>query len=183
MDEPHAAPPKQSATWFGCLVKGFIGLLFVSLLAALGTPMMGVVGDNANQMKASNNCRQIIMAMKLYASDHNGQYPTGATANDAFRRLIQEELLPDERIFGSPASRYMPDGNIGFQPEYSSALMPGELHWMLVDGMDEKSPGNHALVFENSLNTTWPPRWDPKAKGSAVRGRTRKGPDSSFGTP
>ena len=176
MDEPPATPPKQTMGW-GCWI---FGIVIVVGLAAVASPMMGVVSERANQMKASNNCRQIIMSMKVYASDHNGAYPTGATANEAFRKLIQEEILPDERIFGSPVSRYMPDGNIGFRPEYASALMPGELHWMLVDDMNEKSPGAQALVFENSLDTTWPPRWDPKKKGSAVRGRTWKGPGLIF---
>ena len=179
MDEPSATPPKQTMGW-GCWIFGIVmGLLLASLLM----PLYCVVSTKANQSIASNNCRQILMAMKVYASDHNGQYPTGATANEALRLLIQDDLLPDERIFRCPMSLYIPDGNIGTAPDYAHALEPGELHWMLVDGMDEKSPGNQALVFENCLDTIWPPRWDAKAKGSAVRGRTWKGPGLIFWDP
>lgn len=150
MDEPPATPPERRMGW-GCWI---FSLLLIAGLILLAIPPRNVISTKGNQLKASHHCRQIIMAMKFYAEDHNGQYPTGVTANEAFRQLIQDELLPDERIFGSPVSRYNPDGNIGSAPDYAQALIPSELHWMLVDGMHLKSPGTQALVFENSLDTT-----------------------------
>ncbi len=171
MDEPPATPPKRRMSW-GC----WISIIVLSLLAAsLFVPMYKTTCVHGTQMKASNDCRQIIMAMKIYASDHNGQYPTGATANEAFRQLIQDELLPDERIFGSPKSPYLPDGRIGVPPDYRLALISDENHWMLVDGMNEKSPAHFGLVFENSLDTTWPPKWDVAQAGKLTRGRPWRG--------
>ena len=171
MDEPPATPPKRRMEWGGWILV----VILVLLAASVAVPTLYVTCDHGNQMKATNNCRQIIMAMKLYASDHNGHYPTGNTANEAFRKLIQEEILPDERIFGSPASIFIPDGKTGEAPDFVQALEPGENHWMLVDGMNEKSPAHQALVFDNTPDTTWPPKWDLASVGLLARGRPWRG--------
>ncbi len=167
------------------LIELLVVITIIAILASLAVPTFNVIQDKANQMKGSNNCRQIIMALKIFSSDENGLYPdsvlnpqTGGyaqTANDAFRLLIQDELLADERIFGCPSSRFEPDGNIGQAPQYSMALMGGENHWSMTQGQSQSAVGSMPLVFENPVSLSWPPAWNCDAAGTPVAGRAWRG--------
>lgn len=139
-----------------CAFVGVLGLFLILLAAAA----INVITDKANQSLATSNCRQIIMAMKAYAADHGGKYPTGRTANELFRELIRADILEDERIFGGPLSRFSPDGEVGKPPDFTKAVGPGENHWMVVDGLKDDSPALTPVVFENALEATLPPVWD-----------------------
>lgn len=146
------------------------------LIVFLAIPAQDVISDKSNQMKATSNCRQIMMAMKAYAADHNGKYPTGETANEVFRELIRAGILEDERIFGCPLSGYIPDNDVGLAPDFYKAVGPGENHWMVVDGLGDDSPWLMPVVFENALEATWPPVWDgTSSEGLRKRGQTGKG--------
>jgi hypothetical protein len=140
-----------------CVVVGVMGLI---LLGMSVVAYRNVIAHKAPQMRATNNLRQIIMGLKVYAADHNGEYPTGRTANEAFRQLVQSDIVQDERLFGCPFSPFVPDGEIGEAPDFAKAVGPGENHWMLVDGLTDSSLGDAILVFENALDTSWPPVWD-----------------------
>lgn len=167
------------------LIELLVVITIIAILASLAVPTFNVIQDMANQTSTSNNCRQIIMAMKIFAQENNSIYPdsynnpqTGGqavTANDAFRVLIQEEVIQDERIFGAKASAYLPDGNIGTSPSYDQALQAGENHWALTQGQTTSSNGIMPLVFENPLAPSWPPNWNCDAAGQLKPGRTWRG--------
>jgi hypothetical protein len=146
------------------------------LLLSLAIPTFNVVAPKANQMKATSNCRTILMAMKAYAADNAGKYPTGRTANEAFRELIRADILQDERVFGCTLSLYIPDNNVGEAPDFAKAVGPGENHWMVVDGLSDSSPPLTPVVFENALEASWPPVWDGSPYEKVrKRGQTWKG--------
>lgn len=126
-------------------------------------------------MQATNNCRQIIISLKAYAADHQGRYPDGTTANEAFRELIKSGQLEDERVFSAPASPFVPDNDLGETPDYGKALAPGENHWAMTKGLTDESDGNTPAVFENPAVKSWPPQWDTRIVGRAQPGRVWKG--------
>jgi hypothetical protein len=148
----------------------FVAVLVVMLIS-LALPTFNVIAPKADQMKATSNCRQIIMAMKAYAADHNGKYPTGRTANEVFQELVRADILQDERVFGCPLSCYMPDNDVGLAPDFNKAVGPGENHWMVVDGLRDDALAYTPVVFENALEATWPPVWD----GSPYVGIRKRG--------
>jgi hypothetical protein len=148
-----------------------IVILVGILIVFLAIPTQDVISDKSNQMKATSNCRQIIMAMKAYAADHNGKYPTGRTANEVFRELVRADILEDERVFGCPLSCYIPDNDVGLAPDFNKAVGPGENHWMVVDGLGDDALASMPVVFENALEATWPPVWD----GSPYVGIRKRG--------
>lgn len=155
----------------------FVAVLVVMLIL-LVLPTFNVIAPKANQMKATSNCRQIIIAMKAYAADHDGKYPTGKTANEVFRELVRADILQDERIFGCPFSGYIPDKDVGLAPDFDKAVGPGENHWMVVDGLKDDSPAFMPVVFENALEASWPPVWDGTPRESEEmrkRGQTWNG--------
>jgi len=165
--------------------EGVIGIgiiIFVLGVFQLGvwllTPKtrLAVVGEKP---KATNNCKQIILCLKQYAKDADGFYPDNQrsdllSANQVFRELFKQDIIFDERIFDCPNSVFATDNDIGSSPKFEKALMPGECHWMLLKHQSENVHGSTPLVIENSLNTTWPPRWDVSPEAGTNRGRAWK---------
>lgn len=174
MNEPER--PKKG---WGCL-QWFAVLNVLGVIILLIMPTFGVLQEDVLQTTTSNNCRQIIMAMRIRANDNSGLYPDAKhpharTSNEVFRVLFEEEIIQDERIFGSKASPYIPDGNIGDAPDYLKALQSWENHWMMVSGYQTKTPGQFPFVFENAMSPDWPLVWNKDKVTQPARGRVWKG--------
>jgi len=128
-----------------------------------------------------NNCRAIIVGMRLYSADNPDDAIPGAplpppprSSNEYFRKLIIAESV-DEMIFGCLYSIFQPDGKIGAAPDYREALKPGENHWAMTWGLTDASPVRVPLVFENPSVASWPPKWNADLAGMNKRGRTWSG--------
>ena len=168
------------------LIELLVVITIIAILASLAVPAFNMVQTQGNQMKGVNNCKQVILSLKQFAKDNNSSYPdsvanpmTGgvaATSNDAFRYLVQEQIVSDERIFGCPAGYNTIDNNsIGVAPGFGSALMPGENHWAMTGGQTDTTQGNMPIVFENPIGNGWPPNWNADAAGQIKPGRTWPG--------
>ena len=181
VDQQSNRSGNERKKW-GLWVWIFLSLLGLVLLFLVRARFC-VITHKADQMKATSNCRQIIMAMKAYAADHNGKYPKGKTANEVFRELVRADILQDERIFGSPLSRFVPDKDVGLAPDFAKAVGPGENHWLMLGGLRDDSLAIAPVVFENSLEASWPPIWDGSPyEGIRKRGQTWKGGRIVVGT-
>ncbi|HSI61745.1 MAG TPA: type II secretion system protein [Candidatus Saccharimonadia bacterium] len=160
------------------LIELLVVITIIALLASLALPAFSKFQEKGNYTKGISNARQIVMVLKLYASDHGGSYPDNdkeaepSDANSAFRVLFTEEAIDNELIFGCPISPYIPDGNIGSDAEKTKALEAGENHWMMTKGLSDSASGSIPLVYENALTGTWDPEWDNAKKGTNARGRS-----------
>jgi hypothetical protein len=172
-------PEKPKKGW-GCLQWGVVVSVLLAgtlLLISIWSPHFGLIADMSNQTSTSNNARQTIMAMKIWAQENNGAYPDSGfperpTANQVFRKLIQAEILEDERISGAKKSLFVPDGKIGIAPTFDEAVQPGENHWMITAGQNFNGLGEIPLIFENAITSTWPLRWHYSHVEEPIRGRT-----------
>jgi prepilin-type N-terminal cleavage/methylation domain-containing protein len=172
------------------LIELLVVITIIGILASLAVPAYNGIQRMGNQAKGINNCKQVILSLKQFSKDNNSQYPdsvpnsqTGgvaATSNDAFRFLIQEQIVADERIFGCPAG-FNPDGNIGVAPGFGMALTPGENHWAMTAGQTDATQGNMPLVYENSATYGWPPQWNADVAGQIKSGRTWPGGEVIIG--
>ncbi len=184
-DTPTYAPPESLANSdassasrrksSSCILLAvtLIGLL---LLLSLIFPWWHMLSFQAKEMKAVSNARQIFSMLSHYAADHNGHYPDAihpeiTTSNQALRHLIIKGYALDERIFGSPVSKFVPDGNLGTSPNYEQALQPGENHWALVTGIQPATTPNKILLLEDPADPVWPPRWNADQAGKPIAGR------------
>ncbi|MBB5031265.1 type II secretion system protein [Prosthecobacter vanneervenii] len=166
------------------LIELLVVITIIAILAGLAVPTYTAIQTTANQTRGVNNARQIITSMKLFSKEHSSQYPdtvvnpvTGSlaqNANDAFRLMIQERIVSDERIFGCPAG-YTPDNSLGAAPDFRQALTPGENHWALTAGQTDTAVGSMPLVFENPASPGWPPQWNANMAGQIAPGRTWPG--------
>ena len=161
----------------GCrLPQLLLAAVCAVLVIGLVMPTLGVVPDKANQAATADNCRQILVALKLYANDHDGNYPDvdeseSMTSNDAFALLIREGFLKDERIFGAKSSKYYPDNDIGDPPNYPKVLEAGENHWAMTKDVTSNSAQKLPLIFENPAAAGWPPAWNCDAARKMEKGR------------
>lgn len=82
------------------LIMGYLGFCITGLaiLAALAVPAFNSVQIKGNQMKLVSNARQIVLATKMYASDHNGQLPPD------IETLFTEGLLNERRLLDFPGT-------------------------------------------------------------------------------
>ena len=165
--EPPHLQPKKGWGWGLWSIVAVIVVLEIGLLI----PARHSVSAMAPIIVAQNHCRQIVIELKAYASDHGSKYPEGATSNDVFRELIKGGQLEDERIFSSPGSPYVGDNNVGDPPGYAQALQARENHWAMTKGLTGQDYGNTPLVFENPAVCSWPPLW-LGGQHAAVPGRT-----------
>ena len=165
----------RSAQWgmrLGCTVS------FILPALMLMVPTFSKISEKGPQTKAISNCRQIITAMRIYAADHNGNYPDSAalkamSSNEAFRELFTDGVLINEMIFGClSSSDGNPDGKIGDASDFAEALRPGENHWALTKGLTDSSEESIPFVFEAPAVATWPPRWLFRRSESKDLGRT-----------
>ncbi|WP_395736683.1 hypothetical protein [Prosthecobacter sp.] len=165
---------------WGCLQWSIV-LAVVLLGGMLIASFFPMVSRQGRQTEGVNNCRQIIMSLKMYARNNGSAYPDSvhyekaASSNQAFRRLFQEGIVEAEGIFGCSNSVFVPDGKIGNAPGFTKALTPGECHWMLLKSQTDTSAGDIPVVVENALNASWPPRWDASGESGRKRGRSWPG--------
>ena len=139
-------------------------------------PAFNGVQERARQLQAGNNVRQIIIAMKSYAADHDGKYPDAdpsnpKTANEAFRLLVRAGLLDDERVFGSPNSSVSSDNYIGEAPDFMDAVTAGENCWALTKGLSDSEKGNLPLVFQAPNSAAWPLTWNADNTSKTLEGK------------
>jgi hypothetical protein len=157
--------PEKAKKGWGCVQWSVVVVML--FMGGIVLPAYEFIAKKSNQMRAGESFRQIFHLMMTYASDHEGYFPdhdkdlSTLTANATFRSFMQEGLILDETIFGCPASRFIPDKNIGEAPNYAQALEPGENHWMMVANLSNESPGHYPMILESAADVAWPPRWLP----------------------
>jgi prepilin-type N-terminal cleavage/methylation domain-containing protein len=104
------------------LIELLVVITIIAILASIALPVFNGVTERANQTKDLSNAKQIAIAMKLFASDNNGFYPSKAAAagdygaapagdapssNSAFFWLFPN-YLASEDIFTVPTSKWTP---------------------------------------------------------------------------
>lgn len=147
------------------LIELLVVISIIAILAGIALPVFGSVQVKGAQTKALSNAKQIGTALRLYAVDNNGQYPsytldgtTGkptttavTTSNAAFAQLIPD-YLANEDIFWLTKSPMCnptpPDGQMDppgtFTPNLT--LAAGENEWAYVLGLNDTSNPSFPLI-------------------------------------
>ncbi len=175
MNEPEKLKRRWGKLQWGVVLS--IALLLVFVMVPV---IYNVVIDRAYRARQARNGKSIILSLKVFAQDCGSRYPDGfqnrhVTANSVFRTLIHDEIVGDERVFDGLISPYFGDGRIGSSPDFLQAVEPGENHWMMLGEMTTMDESQHPLIFENALDSKWPPRWKPASSNRIMRGRTWRG--------
>lgn len=148
------------------LIELLVVITIIGILAGIALPVYSTIQERGNQTKALAQAKQIGLALKLYASDYGGVYPTdgstdpetGAAAgtlsssNDAFRLLVPG-YAPSENIFYVSGSAFCDPTEPDEDVSGTSRLAPGENHWAYVEGLKETSNPRIPLIADGMAGT------------------------------
>ena len=175
------------------LIEVLVVITVLAIFVFMALPTTNHVGVLGRQTQALSNVKQILLACKLFAEDHNGDYPTnqldpvslkpskslGPITNDsntAFAQLFPEYLI-NETIFAEQGSAFTPatPDNVIDDPQVAppvQTLKAGENTFAYCIGLTEKSKAQFPLVADGFANLR---RWtyvkDKTAKGGVWEGK------------
>lgn len=75
----------------GICVSAFMLLFcipFLAILAGVTLPAMSKAKQKAQEIQSINNMRQLVLGVRIYATDHNDQFPPSATWCDAIQSVV-----------------------------------------------------------------------------------------------
>jgi prepilin-type N-terminal cleavage/methylation domain-containing protein len=138
------------------LIELLVVISIIAILAGIATPVFAAVMINGRQAAALASAKQIALALRVYASDHDGAYPATRntydeeilTANDAFRSLFPA-YLDNEKVFtvGGSKAGATADNRMD---EPAQMLTRGENHWAYVEGLNTSSNSNWPLLVDHT---------------------------------
>ena len=169
------------------LIELLVVIAIIAILASLALPVFSSVQDRAKQTKDLNNAKQIGLACRLFATDHDGVFPNQdgwqdppapilgvpnmpSNSNNVFASLIPN-YDQQEKIFyvaGSAYSSLTPDELINAPADRLNA---GENNYAYMWGMNDTSNPSYPLVFDAPAPgvTTYPT--DPALPGGVWKGK------------
>ncbi|HXA09619.1 MAG TPA: type II secretion system protein [Chthoniobacterales bacterium] len=104
------------------LIELLVVITIIAILASIALPVFNGVTERANQTKDLSNAKQVALALKVFATDNNGFFPSkspsgdynsatplaaGAVSNDAFWWLFPN-YLQSEDVFAVASSQWSP---------------------------------------------------------------------------
>jgi len=149
------------------LIELLVVIAIIAVLASIAIPVMGQAQERAQRTKCLSQARGVFPALKMFAGDHDGAYPsqpnqdegTGSgggqlkDANEAFANLIPG-YVSNETPFGNSASKYckdaagnpkMPDNDISTR---NKILEKGENTYAYVRGLSETSNSSYPILAD-----------------------------------
>ncbi len=168
------------------LIELLVVISIIAVLASIALPVFTSVQERGFQTKDLSNAKQIGLACKLYAADHDGLFPdkdgtaepavtplaAGNTSNLAFANLVPL-YLPSEKLFYLAKSRWspnVPDENTAAAADRCEASSNNYAYMM---GLSEVSNPSFPLIADapetggNSAVYTS----DQAARGGVWKGR------------
>lgn len=139
------------------LIELLVVIAIIAILAGTAMPAMQGALLNAKQTQALSNARQIGIALRMYASDSDGQYPSQQSSpdesinnsNDAFRQLFINGYLETEAVFAVAGSKAGPKADNRVDTP-AQVLARGENHWAYIAGLNSSSNGSWPLIVDHT---------------------------------
>ena len=173
------------------LIELLVVITIIGILASFALPALQNAQVAAQQTKALSNARQVVAALRTYASDNDGKFPdhpisaggvvgTGdlATSNEAFRQLFPN-YLTSEQIFYVPKSAWSnnkPDDRLDAETLSAGpqTLGVGENHWAYFPKLTDTSNSALPLVCDAPVAANADPQYTDvaTAPGGVWQGKT-----------
>jgi prepilin-type N-terminal cleavage/methylation domain-containing protein len=157
---------KTSKTNAFTLIELLVVISIIAILAGIALPVFGAVQVKGAQTKALSNAKQIGTALRLFAVDNNGVYPSYelklgkpdstkpvSDSNTAFAQLIPD-YIPNESIFWLSKSKWCnvtpPDDKMDASgtDKPVETLKGGENEWAYVLGLTDTSNPSFPLIAD-----------------------------------
>lgn len=162
---------KNSAPNAFTLIELLVVIAIIAILASIALPAFTGVQKRAKQTKDMSNAKQIVLALKQFAVDNNGVFPSngpaatyatgtplaaGGASNDAFWWLFPT-YLTDESLFivgGSHWCKSTADNKLDAAgaTTRTETLGPGENAYAYVLGLNDTSNSGFPLISDAFVN-------------------------------
>jgi prepilin-type N-terminal cleavage/methylation domain-containing protein len=188
---------KKNLTAAFTLIELLVVITIIAILASIALPAFTSVQQRGKQTKALSNGKQIALALRLYAGDHDGTYPSTTldangvptttdvtTSNDAFCQLFPI-YLKSEAIFYVGGSAWCNPNPPDEQTDASTAspstltLASGENEWAYVLHLNDTFNPSVPLIADGftgsaggGINTTHQYSLDQSVRGGVWKGQT-----------
>lgn len=153
------------------LIELLVVISIIAILASIALPAFIGVQKRAKQTKDMSNAKQILLALKQFATDNNGVFPSngpaatyaggtplaaGGASNDAFWWLFPT-YLTDENLFivgGSHWCKSTADNKLDVPTATTrtDTLAPGENAYAYVLGLNDTSNAGFPLIADAFVN-------------------------------
>jgi len=133
------------------LIELLVVVAIIALLAGIAGPGLSMAMKTAKITRATQDGRQVGLALRGYAQDNSGSYPEGTditNSNEAFRELFPAYIQVESNfaIASSPVGRSA-DNKV--EPE-NRALERGENHWAYIAGLSDTSHALWPLIVDHT---------------------------------
>jgi prepilin-type N-terminal cleavage/methylation domain-containing protein len=167
------------------LIELLVVIAIIAVLASLALPVFASVLDRAKQTKDLSNAKQIGLACRLFASDHDGVFPNldgwvdppaavvgipGFSSNQALATLIPS-YTSQEKIFylgGSAWSTKVPDE---LTTAATDRLDAGENNYGYMWGLNDTSNPSYPLIFDAPMTGATTYSTNPSVAGGVWKGK------------
>jgi prepilin-type N-terminal cleavage/methylation domain-containing protein len=157
------------------LIELLVVIAIIAILASIALPAFSAVQERAKQTKDLSNGKQVVLSLKQFALDNNGQFPNkiygggntyeaapplaaGSTSNDALRWLVPT-YTNSEDIFVVPGSAW----SVGDDNSLDAALnvSGGATYPVAGGGVDNTTlaSGEVGYAYVTNLNDTSNPQF------------------------
>ena len=138
----------------GICVSGFMLLLAIPFMAGMTLPALARAKQKAQTINCVNNMKQLALAVKIYAVDHNDQLPPAATWCDAIQgsvgspKVFQCPSEPGRRC--AYAFNAKLDGKKEGEIDPQTVLLfESDAGWNSTGGADNLAPHKHSSRLVN----------------------------------
>jgi prepilin-type N-terminal cleavage/methylation domain-containing protein len=170
------------------LIELLVVIAIIAILASLALPVFASVLDRAKQTKDLSNAKQIGLACRLFAADHDGVFPNmdgwvdpnvaipaipipGNPSNQVLACLIPS-YTSQEKIFylgGSAWSPNVPDEDI--TSAATARLAAGENNFAYMWGLNDTSNPSYPLIFDAPMTGVTTYSTNPAVAGGVWKGK------------
>jgi prepilin-type N-terminal cleavage/methylation domain-containing protein len=168
------------------LIELLVVIAIIAILASLALPAFNSVQERAKQTKDLSNAKQVGLACRLFASDHDGIFPNlngwvdpnavfapgipAVPSNQVFASLIPT-YDQQEKIFylgGSAWSTLVPDENV---VAAADRLKAGENNFAYMWGLNDTANPSYPLIFDAPTAGSTAYSTNPATPGGVWRGK------------
>jgi prepilin-type N-terminal cleavage/methylation domain-containing protein len=176
--------PRNSAAF--TLIELLVVIAIIAILASAALPVFTTVQERGQQTKDLSNAKQIALACKIYAGDHDGKFPyqdgrqepavdvaakgAGATSNQIYASLIPA-YIPTEKIFYLAKSAWSPNQPDENTTNAADRLEASSNNFAYMFGLGDTDNPNYPLVFDAPMPGATTYSATSTAKGGVWKGR------------